>query len=162
MLIFCWCLRRIGDSLADEFTKWDHFLLTITEAYPAFLTALTEEMINVLAFTKAAESKDNGRCKGIYLWLDHILRSTEWEAKRRLLSLAYISAVCQEVTNNWTGLLKRQIPKEANELPQLPKSQLSSTADRSSGAGTDEDLNQLKKFGWEIADAWNSRPLGMV
>lgn len=148
--------------MSESFTKWDHFLQTVTEGYPAFLTALTEEMVNVLAFTEA-KSKDDDRCKGIYLWLDHILRSTEWESKRPLLSLAYISAVCQESTNHWTTLLQKQISKGINAVPQLPKSlSRSGTKEPASSTGTNDDLNELKKFGWEMADAWNNRPLGVA
>ncbi|THC90060.1 hypothetical protein EYZ11_010476 [Aspergillus tanneri] len=158
--------KKTGDSVVDAFKKWDRFLWTIVDEYPAFLTTLTEEMVNMLAFTQS--DKEDDCCRGVYMWLDHILGSTEWESKRRLLCLSYVSAVCEESTNYWVGLLKDRVCNEDNivslsggdvsaEILSSPETVLK---DASMAGMTDQ--KELQKYGWDSIDTWDSRPLGVV
>ncbi|KAE8307030.1 ATP-NAD kinase-like domain-containing protein [Aspergillus transmontanensis] len=86
--------RKLGTSLDDDFSRWDYFLQVIVEGYPAFLTGLVEAMVDVLAFARSA-TKEDAQCEGVYMWLDHIICSSQWESKRRLLSFAYALSACE-------------------------------------------------------------------
>ncbi|KAB8257934.1 ATP-NAD kinase-like domain-containing protein [Aspergillus pseudonomiae] len=88
--------RKLGTSLDDEFSRWDYFLQVIVEGCPAFLTALVEALVDVLAFARSA-TKEDAHCEGVFMWLDHILCSSQWESKRRLLSFAYALSACEWV-----------------------------------------------------------------
>jgi ribosomal biogenesis protein LAS1 len=156
-------LARLGMSMDEKFAKWDYFLQVVTDGYPAFLTALTEAMVDALG----SATKDDAHCEGIFMWLDHILGSTQWESKRRLLSFAYVLSACEQNSNYWTGMLKERIRKEDNDLSSVPGSdgQLSGkdkTAPQSLYTGTNDDVKTLKSLGWEAVDTWDSRPLGIV
>ncbi|KAF9894487.1 rRNA-processing protein las1 [Aspergillus nanangensis] len=163
--------RVMGTSLNGEFAKWDRFLQTIVDGCPGFLTALVEEMVDVLAFRGSSDGKIGARCEGIYLWLDHIIASPEWQSRRQLLSTAYVRSVCQEKPNPWTTLVKTTLCKVDLEVPRTPVDGAGNQADKSEngsedattiGQSTTEDLRELEKFGWNIVDTWDSRPLGVV
>ena len=167
-------IHRLGDSLQPTFAKWEHLLQMITESHPAFLSSLTEEMVNDLAFTDPntnntnTNTKNNAHSEGIYMWLDHILRSTEWKPSRRLLSFAYLLAVCEGVSGNrWTDALKGVLVKEKEKRAKAAMGK-SPGADATKAVNVDVDANvgddaaQLRKFGWESLDVWDSRPLGVV
>ena len=142
----------------------------ITESHPAFLSSLTEEMVNDLAFTDSkTNTKNNTHSEGIYMWLDHILRSTEWKPSRRLLSFAYLLAVCEGASGNrWTDALKGVLVSEEEKRVKgaMGKHRAGAAADasgtRAVSADVDDDAAQLRKFGWESLDVWDSRPLGVV
>lgn len=142
----------------------------ITENHPAFLSALTEEMINDLAYTPSSSSSTsssgNTHCESLYLWLDHILRSTEWKPSRRLLSLTYLLATCEGNPNHWTDMLKGALLKEAGKRDKKSSAPERSTADSNAplnNAHSDaEDARALQNLGWEPLDLWDSRPLGVV
>lgn len=167
-------IHRLGDSLQPTFAKWEHLLQMITESHPAFLSSLTEEMVNDLAFTDPntnntnTNTKNNAHSEGIYMWLDHILRSTEWKPSRRLLSFAYLLAVCEGASgNHWTDALKGVLVKEEEKRAKAAMGK-SPGADATKAVNVDVDANvgddaaQLRKFGWESLDVWDSRPLGVV
>lgn len=162
-------IRRLGDSLQPTFAKWEHLLQMITESHPAFLSSLTEEMVNDLAFTDSnTDTKSNAHSEGIYMWLDHILRSTEWKPSRRLLSFSYLLAVCEGASGNrWTDALKGVLVKEEEKRAKVATGK-NSGADATKAvnadvdAHVDDDAAQLRKFGWESLDVWDSRPLGVV
>ncbi|KAF7589193.1 rRNA-processing protein las1 [Aspergillus hancockii] len=159
--------RRLGMSMDEEFAKWDHFLQVVTDGCPAFLTALTEAMVDALG----SATKDSARCEGIYMWLDHILGSTQWGSKRRLLSFVYVLSACEQNSNHWTDILKERIQKGDNDFTGIPESE-GKLFDRGSGkdnaapqglhTGTNDDMKTLKSLGWEVVDTWDSRPLGIV
>lgn len=148
--------NRLGDSLDDAFAKWDQFLQTISAGYPAFLTALTETMVNEVAITSVPDPNENVYCEGIYMWLDHILKSTQWKASTRVLSLSYIITVCNETQNHWTNLLRDNL--QPDDVTSISGSQ----ADTTKKVERTDDLKNLKKYGWESLDIWDSRPLGVV
>ncbi|KAE8145491.1 glyoxylase [Aspergillus avenaceus] len=155
--------RGLGDSLAEQFAGWDRLLQQVTEGHPAFLAALTEAMVDTLAFAVSA-TKDNARCEGVYMWLDHILRSTPWESQRRLLSVSYMRSACVLKSNHWTNLLKESIEDAAKEVSRVPESQDGQKAEMAPPdlrTGTLDDQDGLKNFGWEVNDTWDSRPLGI-
>ncbi|KAL4867556.1 hypothetical protein BDV12DRAFT_186609 [Aspergillus spectabilis] len=152
--------RSFGDSLTEVIGKWDSFLQTITEEYPSFLVTLTETMVDDLAFSSSPDIKTDAYCEGVYAWLDHILRSAQWGSQRRIMSCSYILAVCKESSNHWTTLLKKTIGKGDNTL--LTISQPRSSDEPNSITGTDDDLKTLSKYGWEPAETWDSRPLGIT
>ncbi|KAE8377329.1 Las1-like-domain-containing protein [Aspergillus bertholletiae] len=158
--------RKLGTSLDDEFARWDHFLQVIVEGYPAFLTALVEAMVDVLAFAGSA-TKEDAYCEGAYMWLDHILCSSQWESKRRLLSFAYVLSACEQNSNHWTDMLKVRIRDMDNNLPgsHVGQGELSGK-DRNTPqclhTGTSHDLDSLESMGWEVVDTWDCRPLGIV
>ncbi|KAE8385131.1 glyoxylase [Aspergillus alliaceus] len=156
--------RKLGTSLDDEFAKWDYLLRVITEGCPVFLTALTEVMADGLAFARSA-TKESAQSEGIYMWLDHILSSPQWESKRRLLSLAYVLSVCEQNSNHWTDMLKVTIRNEDNDWSSIPADQVGlpgkdKVAPQSLQTGM-SDLDSLKNMGWEVVDTWESRPLGI-
>ncbi|KAE8349701.1 glyoxylase [Aspergillus coremiiformis] len=157
--------RRLGTSLDDEFAKWDYFLQVITDGCPGFLTALAEALVDALVFTGSA-TKDNARCEGSYMWLDHILSSSQWVSRRRLLSFAYVRSACEQNSNHWTDMLKERIGNEDNDISGIPGSQAGQLekdeiAPQSLHTGTNDDLENLKNMGWEVIDTWDSRPLGI-
>ncbi|RAH46402.1 glyoxylase [Aspergillus brunneoviolaceus CBS 621.78] len=85
--------RRMGEAMAAQFDMWEPLLQMIADAQPTFLSSLTEELANALAFTaRPDQAKTDVRCEGAYLWLDHILGSAQWESRRRLVSYAYMLA----------------------------------------------------------------------
>lgn len=136
----------------------------IIENHPAFLSALTEEMINDLAYTPSSSS-ENTHCESLYLWLDHILRSTEWKPNRQLLSLTYLLATCEGSPNHWTDMLKGTLLKEEGKRDKRSSAPERNTADSNASlnAYTDaEDARVLQNLGWEPLDLWDSRPLGVV
>jgi len=163
-------IDRLGDSLTDTISKWDPLLQMITEGHPSFFVALTETMVDELAFTSTGSSitstKSDPYSEGVYTWLDHVLRSTQWELHRRYISVSYVLAVCGESSNHWTALLKKSIGKEAgsDSLPTVSQ-HLGSQRQSSGESGlpdADDDMTTLKKFGWDMADTWDSRPWGVV
>ena len=137
----------------------------ITENHPAFLSALTEEMVNKLAFTT-----DSAHCEATYLWLDHILRSTEWKPSRRLLSFTYLLATCEGSPNRWTDMLKGILLKEERRREKksyTPDKNITNNADANADAmlhvHTDAgDAQALQQLGWESLNWWDSRPLGVA
>lgn len=107
---------RMGEAMAAQFDMWDPLLQMIADAQPTFLSSLTEELANALAFTaRPDQAKTDVRCEGAYLWLDHILGSAQWESRRRLVSYAYMLAVCEQVANHWTDLLKERLAERQDE-----------------------------------------------
>ncbi|PTU25565.1 hypothetical protein P175DRAFT_0448379 [Aspergillus ochraceoroseus IBT 24754] len=154
--------RRLGDSMADDLAKWDSLLQMIAEGYPGFLVTLTERMIDELAFTGSSDPKSDPYCEGVYIWLDHILRSSQWGARRQVLSYSYILAACKSSSNHWTTLLGRNIDRQDDGLLAAISEKRTALPQAPSSTDEDEDLAALSKFGWETADAWDSRPLGVV
>lgn len=157
---------RLGASLDNTFAKWERLLQLIIESHPPFLSVLTEEMVNELAFTNIPDSKDNPYCEGLYTWLDRILTSTEWESSRRVFSFTYIIAVCDESPNHWTELLKERFQKSdvrptSTPIVQTRRERRESVSNADTTRMT-EDSSELKKYGWEFLDKWESRPLGVV
>lgn len=144
----------------------------ITESHPAFLCSLTEEMVNDLAFTdpntnNTNNTKNNPHSEGIYMWLDHILRSTEWKPSRRLLPFAYLLAVCEGASgNHWTDALKGVLVREEEKRAKVAMGKNPGAEIKGVNADVDanvaDDTAQLRKFGWESLDVWDSRPLGVV
>ncbi|KAL2830047.1 beta-lactamase-like protein [Aspergillus cavernicola] len=155
--------RRLGDSLSDVIAKWDPLLQMIVEGDPSFLVTLTEAMVDELAFSSSSDSKTDPYCEGVYTWLDHILRSAQWDSQRRVISYSYILAVCKGSLNHWTTLLRKSIGKGTNMLPETSHQQSPNEAGLSPELDEDEDLKTLlSKYGWETVDTWDSRPLGIV
>ena len=137
----------------------------IVEGCPAFLTALVEALVDVLAFARSA-TKEDAHCEGVFMWLDHILCSSQWESKRRLLSFAYALSACEQNSNHWTDMLKERIQDADIDLSGSPggreRSGKDVNAPQSLHTGTSHDLDSLKDMGWEVVDTWDSRPLGIV
>ncbi|KNG80658.1 hypothetical protein ANOM_011148 [Aspergillus nomiae NRRL 13137] len=145
--------RKLGTSLDDEFSRWDYFLQVIVEGCPAFLTALVEALVDVLAFARSA-TKEDAHCEGVFMWLDHILCSSQWESKRRLLSFAYALSACEQNSNHWTDMLKERIQNADIDLSGSPggreRSGKDVNAPQSLHTGTSHDLDSLKDMGWEV------------
>ncbi|KAL4930865.1 rRNA-processing protein LAS1 [Aspergillus undulatus] len=166
--------RRIGDSLTETITRWDPFLQQVSEGHPLLLVTLTETMAEELAFSPFSlspsdpnDKKDekNPHHEAVYIWLDHILHSAQWESQRRFISLSYIRAVCGERKNHWTGLLKKSLGKGDNGSPApglQKKSRIARSSDEGDSLQIDEDMKALSKFGWRMVDTWDTRPVGMV
>ncbi|KAL2851482.1 Las1-like-domain-containing protein [Aspergillus pseudoustus] len=147
--------RKLGDSIKETIINWDPLLIMIAEGHSAFLTTLTETMVEELAFTRSSDPKKDAYCEGVYTWLDHVLRSTQWESLRRTISTSYVVAVCEESSNYWTSLLKKSV----GSLKITPSPE-NSTRQSSAGESTsdiDEDLKMLSKHGWGAADTWDTR-----
>ncbi|KAH2547130.1 hypothetical protein KXW12_005895 [Aspergillus fumigatus] len=148
--------RKLGDSMDEAFTKWDRSLQSVAAGHPAFLPALTEELVNELAFTRRPNTKNDPQCEAIYMWLDHILNSAEWSTARQSLSLGYILSVCEQNSNHWLDLLRGAIRSEDNRLPSIARDQ-SNAPSRSQKKSksttydqpTEDNLQGLQKFGWE-------------
>ncbi|KAL4943585.1 hypothetical protein BDV06DRAFT_189454 [Aspergillus oleicola] len=160
--------RRLNDPLNETLTKWTPFMQQVTEGHHSFLETLTEMMADELAFpsplssTSKKTEKDPHR-EAIYTWLDHILHSPQWEPHRRFMSLSYIRAVCEGSENHWTKLLKKNIGKEENGLNGLPDVPRKNLASEDLGESlVDEDIQALSKFGWGVADTWDTRPVGLA
>ncbi|KAE8411452.1 Las1-like-domain-containing protein [Aspergillus pseudocaelatus] len=157
--------RKLGTSMDDELSRWDYFLQVIVEGCPTFLAALVEAMVDVLAFAGSA-AKEDAHCEGVYMWLDHILCSSQWESKRRLLSFAYALSACEQNSNHWTNMLKERIQQVDNRLSGSHGDPERFGKDRNAlqslHTRTSHDLDSLKNMGWEVVDTWDSRPLGIV
>lgn len=151
-------------SISDVLAKWEQLLQMVIESDPSFLAVLTEEMLNDLAFSDIPDLKNNPYCEGLYMWLDHMLTSSQWEPSRRLFSFAYADAVCDGSQNHWTELLKERLRKTRPEPASIPNAQSKDEgqAPKSDRGPATEDSNTLKKYGWEFPDTWDSRPLGVV
>lgn len=162
-------VTRLGDSMDEAFTKWDRSLQSVAAGHPAFLPALTEELVNELAFTRRPNTKNDPQCEAIYMWLDHILNSAEWSTARQSLSLGYILSVCEQNSNHWLDLLRGAIRSEDNRLPSIARDQ-SNAPSRSQKKSksttydqpTEDNLQGLQKFGWERLDTWDNRPIGII
>lgn len=155
---------RSGEPLTTTFIKWEHLLQMVTENHPAFLSTLTEEIINDLAFAPS-NTPENTHCEPRYLWLDHILRSTEWKPSRRLLSLTYLLATCEGSPNHWTNMLKGTLLKEEGKRGSKSSAPERNTTDSNAPLKVHTDAGDsqvLQNFGWESLDLWDSRPLGVV
>lgn len=153
---------RLGGSLDDMFDKWDGLLQAIIQRQPGCLTALAEELLNELAFTALPNPKENTYCEGLYLWLDHILTSTEWGPSRRVLSLAYITEICNQDWNYWTEKLRTSI-RTSDDDSSIPSTE-GERHDRSSKpevVSSDGPMD-LRKYGWETPNRWDSRPIGIA
>ncbi|GFF71145.1 probable hydroxyacylglutathione hydrolase C824.07 [Aspergillus udagawae] len=161
--------RKLGDSMDEAFTKWDKPLQTVAADYPTFLPALTEELVNELAFTRRPNTKNDPQCEAIYMWLDHILNSAEWSTTRQSLSLGYIRTVCGQSSNYWLDQLKGAVRSEDNHLSPIAgdrgnaPARLQKRSESTTHAQhTEDDLQGLQKFGWERLDTWDTRPIGIV
>ncbi|EHA28015.1 hypothetical protein CBS63078_4388 [Aspergillus niger] len=159
--------RKMGDSMTGMFAKWDSLLQMLAEGHPPVLASLMEEMVNVLAFSGSKNVKSDPQFEGLYMWLDHILQSPEWGSRRRLLSHAYLLAVCEQSSNHWTTLLKESLQQRTDDLAPSKQSSTSKKQSKKDGSGLKrtadaDDLKELKKFGWETVDTWDTRPLGIV
>lgn len=158
-------ISRLDDSMDDTFSRWDPCLQTLTDNCPAFLTSLAEEMVDVLAFTAVkanSKEKDDAYREGIFLWLDHILRSTEWASHRRVLSLVYVRAACEASSGHWMQLLKRVVDASSSG-ESLRGAEAVLEADSMQVDGyVDGSARELGKYGWEMDGAWDSRPLGVA
>ncbi|KAL4957701.1 Las1-like-domain-containing protein [Aspergillus filifer] len=167
--------RRLNDLMTEPLNRWTPFLQQITEGHHSFLGTLTETMADALAFSslslshnKKEKTENDPHSEAIYTWLDHILHSTQWESHRRFLSLSYIRAACEGAENHWTKLLKASLAKgksDSNGLSGVSKEVKSKTKASSEETGLslmDEDIQALSKFGWDVADTWDTRTLGMV
>lgn len=142
------------------FTKWERLLQLVIEHHPPFLAVLAEEMVNELAFSSIPDPKSSPFCEGLYLWLDHMLTSTQWQPSRRLLSFAYILAVCDGISNQWTSVLGERLRNvdrgsvgpgvSQGERPRLDIPPMT------------EDSAEMRKYGWELPDRWDSRPIGVA
>ncbi|GKZ22909.1 rRNA-processing protein las1 [Aspergillus brasiliensis] len=159
--------RKMGGSMTGVFSKWDSLLRMLAEGHPPALASLTEEMVNALAFSGSKNVQGDPQLEGLYMWLDHILQSPEWGSRRRLLSHAYLLAVCEQSSNHWTALLKESLQERTDDV--VPRTQTSTSKKQSKKAGSGlkrtadaDDLKELKKFGWETVDTWDTRPLGIV
>ncbi|RDK36866.1 glyoxylase [Aspergillus phoenicis ATCC 13157] len=155
--------RKMGDSMTGMFAKWDSLLQMLAEGHPPVLASLTEEMVNVLAFSGSKNVKSDPQLEGLYMWLDHILQSPEWGSRRRLLSHAYLLAVCEQSSNHWTTLLKESLQQRTDDLAPSKQSSTSKKQSKKDGSGLKrtadaDDLKELKKFGWETVDTWDTRP----
>ncbi|GES59762.1 glyoxylase [Aspergillus terreus] len=141
--------RGLGSPLTDEFAKWDRLLQSVAEGYPPFVPALMEGMVDALAYEAPSQvAKKDARCEGIYLWLDHILRSSEWESRRWLLPRAYLKSVCEGATNHWTALLKETLCNLDDGLPRLVDLDRSRETEMVTEASK-EDVD-LKAFGCKL------------
>ncbi|PKY03541.1 Metallo-hydrolase/oxidoreductase [Aspergillus campestris IBT 28561] len=156
--------RTLDDSMDNTFSRWDPCLQTLTDNCPAFLTSLAEEMVDMLAFTAAkanSKEKDDAYREGIFLWLDHILRSTEWASRRRVLSLVYVRAACEASSGHWMRLLKGVVEEASSSGESLRTAEAVLEADSMQVDGdVDGSARELGKYGWEMDGAWDSRPLG--
>ncbi|PYI08967.1 glyoxylase [Aspergillus sclerotiicarbonarius CBS 121057] len=153
--------RKIGDAMTETFSKWDPLLQTLAEGHPPVLAALAEELVNVLAFAGSKNLKGDPHLEGTYLWLDHILQSPEWESRGRLLSHAYILAVCEQSSNHWTALLGESIREKSGQAAEKVSASSQSKTESGLKRAEDADLKELKKFGWDTVDTWDTRPLGI-
>ncbi|KAL3486638.1 Las1-like-domain-containing protein [Aspergillus germanicus] len=152
--------RSLDDSLTETITNWEPLLLMITEGHPSFLTTLTVTMADELAFTTSPEPKKGAYCDATFKWLDHILRSPQWESSRRTISTSYIVTLCEERPNHWTALLKKSIGTKDNSSPNITYSENISThrsSEDDSIPDIDEDLKMLSHHGWGTPDTWDSR-----
>ncbi|KAL4802091.1 Las1-like-domain-containing protein [Aspergillus unguis] len=165
--------RKIGESMTEPLSKWDPLLQNITEGHPSFLGTLTETMADELALSRSTSSntdiKNDPYCEGVYTWLDHVLHSVQWELHRRVLSVSYILAVCEgsSSSNWWIGLLKKRIDKERKGKSGDAFSTITLPPGLSDGSVPEQDFDEgdikaLNKFGWDMADTWDSRPVGVV
>ncbi|KAL4994870.1 Las1-like-domain-containing protein [Aspergillus recurvatus] len=179
--------RRLNDAqpLTASISKWDPFLQIVTEGDSSFLTTLTESMADELAFPASSsdlDPKSDPTLEGIYTWLDHVLHSPQWELQRRLISLAYVRAVCESCSsgNYWMAKLKERMAKvengkkkgkgkgkgDADGSAALALTSHASTGGESAGSlGVNlEDMKTLSRFGWELAETsgWDNRALGVV
>lgn len=152
----------------ETFRKWDQLLQMITENHPRFLTTLTDEMVNQLAFSSESSSMDSSRHDGIFMWLDHILTAPEWEPSRRFLASSYILTVCRENSNSWANSLQTSILRHDAEqrstrvhsstiVSGTARTDLTSTTDSDDGA---ENVEALARFGWTISERWDRTLLG--
>lgn len=157
-------LTRLGESISDVLARWEQLLQMVIESDPSFLAVLTEEMLNDLAFSGVPDLKNNSYSEGLYMWLDHMLTSSQWESSRRLFSFAYVNAVCDGSPNHWTELLQDRLRKTRPAPASTPsvQSKDEGQAPKSDSGPVKEDSNTLKKYGWEFPDTWDSRPLGVV
>lgn len=146
------------------FAKWDGLLQTIVQRQPACLTALAEEVLNELAFTAVLNPKEDAHCEGLYMWLDHILTSTEWKPSRRVLSLAYVTEICRQDWNYWTEKLRTRVHAlEDDSISNIPNAE-GRRHDRSSKpeVASSDGPTDLRKYGWDVPDRWDSRPIGIA
>ncbi|OJJ51020.1 hypothetical protein ASPZODRAFT_127016 [Penicilliopsis zonata CBS 506.65] len=108
----------------------DLLLQKLTDNKPVFLSVLVEEMVNDLVFASSDNNNNNkvdpeDSRNDLYMWLDHILSSPEWESARRVLSRGYLDAACKN-PGYWTDRLRRlntrdplvslSLPDPANDL----------------------------------------------
>ncbi|KAL2011451.1 hypothetical protein VTN00DRAFT_4169 [Thermoascus crustaceus] len=159
--------RTLGASLDDVFSRWDPLLQTITDGHPSFLTILTDEMVHALASPSRSDLRTDPYVGGVYMWLDHILRSKTWKANRRHLSLHYILASCHDNPNHWTERLSKQLQKEPRDSDMLDiKISLkgrSAADDINMDATPQHDGSEaLNAYGWEVSDSWNNKAMGVV
>ncbi|RMJ24764.1 Hydroxyacylglutathione hydrolase [Aspergillus sp. HF37] len=146
--------RKLGDSLDTVFTKWERLLMLVVENHPPFSAVLADEMANELAFSSTSDPKNNPLCEGLYLWLDRIMTSAQWEPSRRLLSVAYINAACDANPNHWTGLLRERLRLAdcaSVDIPSVPQGERPQPGKRP----MPDDSAELKKHGWEFLDRWD-------
>lgn len=161
MLIY---ISRLGDSIDTSLSKWEQPLQLIAESHPIFLTILTEEMAKTLTSNQNSDPTDDALREAIYMWLDHILKSAEWRTTRRLLSPAYILAICDTVSNHWTKLLRKELAKKDGVFAFDSKTSTRnrpSTRHGTAGAVLD-GTNDLAEFGWQVQSKWECRPLGLA
>lgn len=149
---------RLGSSIGNALTRWERLLQMVVENQSSFLSVLTDEMVNEVAFTDTKDPKNSPFCEGLYMWLDRILTSSQWEPSRRLLSSSYILAVCDVNSNHWTELLKERIRDAGGSISSGEQGQQG----RAPQLPPPMPDDGLKQYGWTFVDTWDSRPLGIV
>jgi hypothetical protein len=129
---------RAGVLPEDILAAWDPILVMLSENNPAFLTVLTEEMVNELASPGNSDPKGNLYCERVYTWLDHIMSAEDWEFSREKLSLSYLLASCHDHPNNWTTRLRELLLSIQDNHGPMEN-------DNSQRVNSEE----LKIYGWE-------------
>ncbi|OKL58228.1 hypothetical protein UA08_06554 [Talaromyces atroroseus] len=125
--------RLFGTSMERSFSTWDYTLQTISNSHQAFLTVLTEEMAKELDSAKdnTPSTKEHPYLQGVYMWLEHILTSDNWQKESLLLgSVSYIRTLCRVSPNHWTTMLERVL---LSSLPTLSVSEVLSSSDKLAG-----------------------------
>ena len=96
--------------------------------------------------------------EAIYMWLDHTLQAETWNSSRRLLSPAYIHAICNEAPNHWTELLKGSLEKGSSNgrfsdigLNLQEDRPRAATHNGSNGDIVADDLVVLEENGWHVS-----------
>lgn len=163
-------IDRFGESLDKSFDKWDPVLLRITENHPSFVMHLSEELVHSLVFNPANDSPKSAQAEALFLWMVHLLTSPTWEPHRPFYPRSYVLTACSENPNHWAKLLGDRLREQKYPSDVVPGTQSAAqnrpskqiASQNGSTAVQSTIVEKLREHGWEPAEKWDYRPLGIA
>ncbi|WEW61034.1 hypothetical protein PRK78_006523 [Emydomyces testavorans] len=165
--------RSFGDPMDHSMSTWNEFLKGICRHHTPFLTQLAEEMANALVESSSTDVEKDPYREGVYVWLEHVLKSSTWAVLRsQYLLLSYIQAVCADGADYWGGRLRGLVASYKGgpefsarmEVSKISEDELGQTSlavtEGESEIGS--EMAALQAYGWNMNRRRTFKPIGVI